>query len=719
MSRYRSARGADVLFPMGWDAFGLPAENAAMQRHITPEAWTQQNIASMRAQLDRLELSFDWERELQTCDSSYYGRTQALFLRFLSSGLAYRKSATVNWDPVDKTVLANEQVDAAGKSWRSGAVVEQKELEQWFFRITNYADRLLDDMRLLDWPEKILNLQRNWIAKSAGHLVPFVLTKGDDAQTVFAFTTRVETLQGVSFLGFSEKKYAELGLTSEWVATHPQTGEALPIACDEYVLNDVGTGVVMGVPAYDERDETLAETHGFPRIDFELPEAEEDLVALRTQIAAALGLETATNYKLRDWLVSRQRRWGTPIPTVHCESCGEVTPLTEDDLPVPVSPPDKESTAFAAWSKDPSLPTCGSCGSPETFRDPDTLDTFVDSSWYWLAFAQGESRWFKSERGLATYVGGVEHSILHLLYARFFAKAMHDLDLCDVVEPFERFVPIGLVLGKTAKRIGSGEYVAEGVDVVDSAQVEFTWEKMSKSKRNGVNPNELIERFGADATRVSTLFAGAIEKEIKFDPTAINGSVRFLRRVENHVRACKDIELEESASHALTDPGLCALVADVESSIERLHLNVSVSNLMKFSNALDKNALGDLEYARGVFSLMRMLTPFAPVAGSSPTSLEESPASWRTVSWPDTDPRVAVQQKAQKTKVIVQLDGKTRHLLEIDPSGEGSNDSFVADLALSKLTGGGKNGNFDLEKLTSKAPVVRRLGGKIVVDVRT
>ena len=586
LARFYRMRGFDVLHPIGWDAFGLPAENAAFERDVEPQAWTEQNIAQMRAQLGDLGMSFDWGRELRTCDPEYYRWTQWLFLKLHAKGLVYRKNSPVFWDPVDKTVLANEQVDSEGRSWRSGAVAETRDLTQWYIRTTALADALDDGLGELSgrWPEEVLRMQRSWIGRSEGATLRFSVAVDGAvaAEPLVVFTTRPETVAGVTFVAVSpdhplarggsdgvlaeEEERALAGV----VATNPITGAAVPVYVADHVVADVGTGVVMGVPAHDERDASFAVRHGIParRVlkpsdgaaaveataaaatapdgepvwsgrDGSVVNSGAELTGLGIAEAAARVVELArasdagdrtTRYRLRDWLVSRQRYWGAPVPMVHCDSCGAV-PVPLDELPVALPPMDpkslrpgsssgdgEEESTLSPLARAPEewrITPCPSCGG-DAERDADTLDTFVDSSWYYLRYTDpkwngGEEpwregavdRWMKD--GVDLYIGGIEHATMHLLYARFIGHFLADEGLIpqSAREPFHRVLAQGMVLGRTyrdpedgrilrpeeldaAEEVGGGG-AAEGVQRVKSSGdlVHSTWEKMSKSKYNG------------------------------------------------------------------------------------------------------------------------------------------------------------------------------------------------------------------------------------------
>ncbi|NET50916.1 MAG: leucine--tRNA ligase, partial [Merismopedia sp. SIO2A8] len=566
IARVKRMQGYRVLHPMGWDAFGLPAENAAIDRGIHPAKWTLQNIAQMTQQLKELGLSYDWEREVATCTPDYYRWTQWIFLQFLEAGLAYQKEAAVNWDPIDQTVLANEQVDAEGRSWRSGALVERKLLRQWFFKITDYADQLLADLDTLDgWPDRVKTMQANWIGKSTGARVTFTTEDGDPIEI---FTTRPDTLWGATFMVLSPEhplvgkittgEYAiavsnyrqeaaakseiertadtreKTGLFTGAYAINPVNQQKIPIHIADYVLMDYGTGAIMAVPAHDQRDFDFAKTWGLdivqvvfsadgatdsednsgasldaaytdtttgimknsgPLDGLTVAEAKKKVI----EILEDMGVGTAqVNFRLRDWLISRQRYWGVPIPVIHCEDCGTV-PVPDADLPV-VLPEDVEFSGRGGsplskledWVNVP----CPNCGGPAK-RETDTMDTFIDSSWYFLRYcdAKNEEKAFESNKvndwmSVDQYVGGIEHAILHLLYSRFFTKVLRDRGLYSVDEPFKRLLTQGMVQAITYKNPKTNKYVAPAdvadkenpVDPETGDKLDVFYEKMSKSK---------------------------------------------------------------------------------------------------------------------------------------------------------------------------------------------------------------------------------------------
>ncbi len=736
IARVRRMQGFRVLNPMGWDAFGLPAENAAIERNIHPAEWTNQNIAQMRSQLDQLGICFDWDRELATCSPDYYRWTQWIFLEFFKAGLAYQKEATVNWDPIDQTVLANEQVDSAGKSWRSGAVVERKLLRQWFFKITDYAEQLLTDLdQLTGWPEKVRLMQANWIGKSTGAQVTFT-TEGSDQLVVF--TTRPDTLWGATFMVLSPEhplveeltipeqaaaiaayqaaaaKKSDLDRmadgqekTGVWTgsyAINPVNGEQVPIWIADYVLVDYGTGAIMAVPAHDPRDFEFAKKFNLPIKVVVQPEGEtlegETMTAAHVGGGAIVnsdalngipaGKETGqsvqaavqwleangkgkgtNNYRLRDWLISRQRYWGAPIPIIHCPNCGAV-PVPDADLPVKLP----EDVAFSGRGASPlaqleswvNVP-CPSCGMPAQ-RETDTMDTFIDSSWYFLRYPDAKNDQQAFDPAIANdwlpvdqYVGGIEHAILHLLYSRFFTKVLRDRGLLNFDEPFKRLLTQGMVQGKTYKNSRTGKYVlsihiadlTNPVDPETGDALEVVYEKMSKSKYNGIAPGDVVDKYGADTARMFILFKAPPEKDLEWEDSDVEGQFRFLNRVwrlvtewgignreqgtgeETTDNSALKISPSEtlSARHTLrereqnsklkTPSSLSkpekelrraihfAIQAITEDLADDYQFNTAISEMMKLSNALTDAACKESPvYAEGIETLTKLLAPFAP-----------------------------------------------------------------------------------------------------------
>ena len=738
VARMKRMRGFNVLHPFGWDAFGLPAENAAIKHGIHPETWTRDNIAHMKGQLQRLGISYAWEREFATCDRDYYKWNQWLFLKMYERGLAYWRRSSVNWCPSCLTVLANEQV-SDGACWRCGSVVDERDLEQWFFRITQYADQLLDGTERLDaWPEKVLTMQRNWIGRSEGALVHFAVAAADgsavpngsaDATRLDVFTTRIDTIYGATFLllapehpfvervaarrtdEFREQvdRFRALDRTARLTgqlekegfdtgerAINPFTGETIPIWVANFVLAGYGTGAIMAVPAHDQRDFEFARKYDLPvRVvvqpdragtltgdtleaavsalgvvvdsgDFTgLPGAEA--IAAMTRAATDRGIGRAeVQYRLKDWGVSRQRYWGTPIPIIYCDSCGaQAVPYA--DLPVEL-PRIKEFTGRgdSPLAQVPEFvnTVCPSCGGSAT-RETDTMDTFVDSSWYFYRYCDPQNRAapFDAEAvrywtPIDFYSGGVEHAILHLIYSRFFCRVFADLGLVSHDEPFTRLLTQGMVLREGAV--------------------------MSKSKGNVVDPDEMLETYGADALRLYEMFVAPPEKEIEWTDTGLEGSARFLARVWRMAMSVADASSErpsmtvESAAKNLNDAERALrrkthdTIRRVSADIDpRVHLNTAISALMELVNELYgfRERAGDAERDEGlavlreaVEALVLMLSPFTPHLSEELWEALGHPDGVEAAGWPMCDADVA---RADEVVIPVQVNGRLRTRLTV------------------------------------------------------
>ncbi len=759
VARHQRMRGRRVLHPMGWDAFGLPAENAAIERGVDPSEWTRRNIAQMRAQLERLGLSIDWSREVTTCQPDYYRWTQWLFLQFWEAGLAYRKEATVNWDPVDETVLANEQVDGEGRSWRSGALVEKRKLRQWFLRITAYADQLLADLdQLTLWPERVRTMQANWIGRSTGAELDFPVLDGDGKETgtsIRVFTTRPDTLFGATYLvlapehplvpsltsadqqlavlafqdrvaGESEQERTDeerpkRGVPIGAQVRHPASGEPIPLWIADYVLADYGSGAVMGVPAHDQRDFLFARQHDLPIRQVIVPEgadpaafagtpwtepgvlihsgpydglpstvAKEKIVA-----AAAAGGWGAprVQYRLRDWLISRQRYWGCPIPMVRCPDCGDV-PVPEEQLPVVLPSSlslDGRGGSPLSQQEDWLTVSCPRCGRPAR-RETDTMDTFMCSSWYFLRYADPRNTSLPFARDAVDqwlpvdqYVGGIEHAILHLLYSRFFTKVLRDRGLLSFNEPFTRLLTQGMVQGITYRNPSTGKYISpEDVadvndprDPISGEVLQVSYDKMSKSKYNGVDPTAVIDRYGADTARLFILFKAPPEKDLEWDEADVEGQFRFLQRLWRLVEGAREqgIPLGSSAAAPLELPSPTErdLRRAVHSAIQNisgdlqgdLQLNTAVSELMKLSNAMTALLPQVRPEVAGeaVATLVLLLAPFAPhLAEELWHRLTESSVSVHLQRWPQLDPSALSRDTIP---LVIQVKGKVRGHLDV------------------------------------------------------
>jgi leucyl-tRNA synthetase len=716
VARFWRMNGHRVLYPMGADAFGLPAENAAIQRGVSPKDWTLNNMEKMKKEQSLMGISYDWDRYIGTCLPEYYKFNQWLFLLFYERGLAYRKKAFVNWCPSCNTVLANEQVKE-GLCWRCESEVIKKELEQWFLRITEYAERLLEGLdRLPKWPERVKTMQRNWIGKSEGANVVFTIPKLND-QELTVFTTRPDTLYGVSYLvlapehplvpklirgnkneaivlNFIEqvKKATEIERTSENTekigyptgasVTHPLTNEQIPIWVANYVLIDYGTGAVMGVPAHDERDFQFAKkynlpiqtviqsenqtetnealTHAFTDDGILVNSDDFNGLSKRTAIQAIVEHLTkidkgssAINYRLRDWLISRQRYWGTPIPMIYCESCG-AQPVPKNNLPVLLP----EDVVFdgkhnpLTTSESFVHTTCPKCGN-KARRETDTMDTFVDSSWYFFRFTDpsNNNKPFDSEKvnewlPVDEYVGGIEHAVLHLLYSRFFSKVLYDSGLINMDEPFKSLLPQGMVL-----KDGS---------------------KMSKSKGNAVNVLEITNTYGADAARLFILFAAPPDRDIEWGETSLDGTTRFLNRVwrlvlQNEKLLQSDVIPEQKLDNHATK--LLQLLHQTTKKVteeirDRNHFNTAISAIMTFVNAL--NSYPE-DADRGVLKealekLIVLLSPIVPHITEELWHLTGHQDSVHAQSWPTFDPALIEQDEVE---IAIQINGKTRDRIVI------------------------------------------------------
>ena len=767
VARVRRMQGYRVLHPMGWDAFGLPAENAAIKRGVPPAEWTLKNIEQMREQLKALGLSYDWSREVATCLPNYYRWTQWIFLQFFDVGLAYQKEAAVNWDPIDQTVLANEQVDSEGRSWRSGAKVERKLLRQWFFKITDYADRLLADLDLLSgWPERVKTMQANWIGKSTGAQVTFRTESNDD---LLIYTTRPDTLWGATFMVLSPehplmdslttseqadavKAYQETAAnlstidrtaegrekTGVWTgsyAINPVNERKIPIWTADYVMMDYGTGAIMAVPAHDQRDFEFARKFDLPIEVVVQPEGESFDGKTMAEAHAHSGVmvnsgpldgvvagkgegesveraiaylekqnigQGTTNYRLRDWLISRQRYWGAPIPIIHCPKCGTV-PVPESDLPVRL-PENAEFSGknvaslakFDDWVNVP-CPNCQTSAKRET----DTMDTFLDSSWYFLRYADAnnEEKVFDKAKvddwlPVDQYVGGIEHAILHLLYSRFFTKVLKDRGLLSFDEPFKRLLTQGMVQAITYKN-SEGQFIvpkdiedlSSPVDPATGEVLQVSYEKMSKSKFNGVAPSEVLAKYGADTARMFILFKSPPEKDLEWDDADVEGQYRFLNRVWRAVTEFSQSEnvsnlqkvdtiqqsklsKEEKALRRATHTAIKEITEDIEGDYQ---FNTAISELMKLSNALnDTKDKSTITFAEGIRSLILLVAPFAPHIAdelwsqiSPQQESQESKGSVHQQPWPAVNADALV---ADEITLVIQIMGKTRGTLQV-PAG--------------------------------------------------
>ena len=824
LARYLRMNGHNVLMPMGWDAFGLPAENAALKNKVPPAQWTYDNIAYMKGQMQAMGLAVDWSREVATCDPTYYRWNQWLFLKMLEKGIAYRKTQIVNWDPVDQTVLANEQV-IDGKGWRTGATVEKREIPGYYLKITDYAQELLDHVQmgnpkatLHGWPERVRLMQENWIGKSEGVRFAFPHTiQGADGQLIgdgrmYVFTTRADTIMGVTFCavapehplaqhaaqsnpalaafiaeckegGTTEAELAlkeKLGMATGLQVTHPITHLPIDVWVGNYVLMGYGDGAVMGVPAHDERDFAFAKKYGLAIDDVVLIDGLEydhtrwqdwygdklRGVTVNSDIFSGLGYQDAvdavaaalhakglgekkTTWRLRDWGVSRQRYWGTPIPIIHCPQHGAV-PVPEKDLPVVLPQdcvPDGSGNPLHHHEGFHAGVVCPLCGQPAR-RETDTMDTFVDSSWYFMRYCDpknaeamvgdGTDYWMRDQNasvggsGMDQYIGGIEHAILHLLYARFWTKVMRDLGLVKVDEPFTKLLTQGMVLNHIYSRKGDKggkeyfwphdvEHVLDGSGKVTGARLihavgdlpvgtAIDYEgvgTMSKSKNNGVDPQDLIEKYGADTARLYTMFTAPPEATLEWNDAAVEGSYRFLRRVWNFAHKLSSMnagvalaQCASAASLQKVDFGkeakalrleMHSVLKQVDYDYQRMQYNTVVSGAMKMINALEDfkawdGAGAEVALFEGLGLLLRCLYPATPHLAHALWSELGYAAQFGDLldaPWPQVDAAALVQDEIT---LVLQVNGKLRGSLVV-PAGASkdaieaaalASDSFIA-----------------------------------------
>ena len=704
ISRYKRMKGFNVLQPMGWDAFGLPAENAAIQNNTAPAKWTNKNIENMRSQLKQLGLSIDWNRELSTCDVNYYRWEQWLFIKLYEKGLIFKKTAMVNWDPIDKTVLANEQV-VDGKGWRSGAVVERKEIPQYFMKITDYANELLEELEdLKEWPEQVKTMQKNWIGKSSGCEINFKLVELDEVLKVF--TTRADTLMGATYLaiapehkisqiiskkdkkiknfieeckkiGVSEAQIASAekkGIDTGLFAKHPITKKDMPIWIANYVLISYGEGAVMAVPAHDDRDFEFSQKYQLPiqqviksneydgtkafigtgnlinSNEFNNLSSEEAKNSITEKLEALGAGKKRIQFRLRDWGISRQRYWGCPIPMIYCKDCGDV-PVKEKDLPVTL-PVDIKMNASEIGSPLNNMSEFYSCICPkcgkDAKRETDTMDTFFESSWYFARYAcpDQESKMLDERTNywlpVDFYVGGIEHAILHLLYARFFNKILSDIGLIKSREPFKKLLTQGMVLkGGT---------------------------KMSKSQGNTVDPQELIDKYGADTARLFIMFAAPAEQSLEWSDKGIEGAHRFLKRlwniVHNHIEKDykKNDNLEVEKIEKELNFKLNATIKKVTDDLERRNsFNTVISSIMELLNFLNecdkKKELPHSSKQKVLENILLMLNPFVPHITSELWGYIKPKTNIDEISWPSVEKSALV---LDEIKIVIQVNGKLR-----------------------------------------------------------
>ena len=763
IARYQRMQGKNVLQPMGWDAFGMPAENAAMNNQVPPAEWTYSNIDYMRTQLQSLGLAIDWSREFATCRPDYYRWEQWLFTRLYEKGVIYRKNGTVNWDPVDQTVLANEQV-IDGKGWRSGAEIEKREIPMYYFRITDYAEELLSSLDKLDgWPEQVKTMQRNWIGKSVGMEVHFPYDQASIGQTgkLKVFTTRPDTLMGATYVavaaehplatlaaennsrlqtfideckrgGVAEADIAtqeKKGMPTGLVVAHPLTGEKLPVWVANYVLMSYGDGAVMAVPAHDERDFAFAEKYQLPIKPVirtsagdstpapwqdayaekgELINSDEfdgmDYASAFTAIGDVLQQKELgtprTQYRLRDWGISRQRYWGCPIPVIHCDSCGDL-PVPDDQLPVVLPEDVVPDGAGSPLAKMPAFYECAcpGCGKPAR-RETDTMDTFVESSWYFARYAsphfeggmvdpKAANYWLPVDQ----YIGGIEHAILHLLYARFFHKLMRDEGLVDSDEPFKQLLTQGMVLADTYYRTdakgGKQWFNPADVDIERDAKGKITsarlrsdgqpveiggTEKMSKSKNNGVDPQAMIDQYGADTCRLFMMFASPPDMSLEWSDSGVEGAQRFLRRVWRLGSQFVAGGLAPSRASGALNDGQKAVRRAIHLAIrqashdigQQQKFNTAIAAVMTLMNVLEKAPQASADdralLQEGLEAVTLLLAPITPhICHSLWQALGHSDAVI-DAPWPVVDDSALVQDSLQ---LVIQVNGKLRGQIEV------------------------------------------------------
>ncbi|BCK88774.1 leucine--tRNA ligase [Sideroxyarcus emersonii] len=789
LSRYHRMKGYNVMQPMGWDAFGLPAENAAMANSVPPAAWTYSNIEYMKKQLKSLGLGIDWSREVTTCKPDYYRWEQWLFTRLFKKGVIYKKTATVNWDPVDNTVLANEQV-IDGRGWRSGAVVEKRDIPMYFFRITQYADELLKDLdTLAGWPEQVKTMQANWIGKSYGVRFAFPYEMDGKQDKLWVYTTRADTIMGVTFVavaaehplatraaqgnaklaafieeckhgGVAEADIATMekkGMDTGLKVTHPLTGEQVPVWVGNYVLMSYGEGAVMAVPAHDERDFGFAKKYGLPIKQSIAVENQSFSTAAWQEwyadkengtcvnsgkydglnheqavdaIAADLGAkglgEKKVQFRLRDWGISRQRYWGCPIPIIHCPTCGDVA-MPDEQLPVKLPENVVPDGAGSPLAKMPEFYECScpQCGG-KAKRETDTMDTFVESSWYYARYASPQCDTGMVDKNAAQkwlpvdqYIGGIEHAILHLLYARFFHKLMRDEGLVQGNEPFKNLLTQGMVVAPTFYREGTdgkkqwinpaevdvevdararpigAKLIADGKPVVIGGT-----EKMSKSKNNGVDPQAIIDEYGADTARLFMMFAAPPDQQLEWSDAGVEGSFRFLKRVWKAVHEHVEKGVVAAYSSDELSAAAKALRLQLHQTIQKIDddygrrktFNTAIAAIMELLNALGKFS-EDTPVARSVAqevleNVVLLLSPIAPHIAETLWSELRPGSQLISQPFPKADPAALVQDEIE---LVIQVNGKLRGNLRVakDADKAAIEQQALAHEAVQKQLAGG------------------------------
>ena len=760
VARYKRARGFNVLHPMGWDAFGLPAENAAIAHNVPPAQWTRENVATMQEQLRGMGLSYDWSREIATCEPEYYRHEQKMFLDFLKAGLVYRKESWVNWDPVENTVLANEQV-IDGKGWRSGADVEKRRLDQWFLKITAYADDLLDTLKTLDrWPDRVRLMQENWIGRSEGAHIRFALKGRDD--TIEVFTTRHDTIFGASFmalaanhplsleaakdnpkldafiadcnrLGTSEaaiEKAEKMGFDTGLRVAHPFIpGKELPVYAANFVLMDYGTGAVFGCPAHDQRDLDFARKYGLEVTPVVAPkdaevatfsvgdeaftddgllinsefldgmtiaEAKQDIA--RRLEASGEG-EGTINFRLRDWGVSRQRYWGCPIPVVHCSDCG-IVPVRPEDLPVALPEdvsfdiPGNPLEHHPTW-KHTDCPACGKAA----LRETDTFDTFFESSWYFARFTdpKGDGAFSRAAADywlpVDQYIGGIEHAVLHLLYSRFFTRALKECGYLDIKEPFDGLMTQGMICHETYQDADGGWLTPEQAEQARAPVTVGRSEKMSKSKKNVVDPEAIIDTYGADTARLFMLSDSPPDRDLDWTDSGIDGAWRYLNRLWRMVTepkcplgaigAERPAELSTKCQEAYRT--IHKTIHGVSDDLDRFHFNKAVARIRELTNLLEAigpgEAGGGWLLRHGFEATVGLIGPMIPHIGEELWRQLGHEALLAETPWPIVDEAMLIDDTVT---VAVQVNGKMRGTLDL-AKGAGGQDVENMALALPRV----------------------------------
>ncbi len=761
IARYKKMKGYNVLHPMGWDSFGLPAENAAIQNGAHPAVWTKSNIENMKRQLKLMGLSYDWDREIASYTKEYYKWNQWMFKRLYEKGLVYKKKSTVNWCNDCQTVLANEQVED-GKCWRhSNTTVIQKDLEQWFFKITDYADELLTGHEELreGWPEKVLTMQKNWIGKSFGTEIVFTVAETNEKLPMF--TTRIDTIYGVTYCvvapehpivdqiieanpnikdQVNKMKSMDIiertaegkeknGIDTGWHVINPLTGDKVPLWIADYVLMNYGTGAVMAVPTHDERDFAFAKKYNLPMKVVINPIGQEEVLKVEDMTEAFIEVgvlvnsgefngvnskeaiekiadyvesqgcgEKTTKYRLKDWGISRQRYWGTPIPAIYCEKCGTVMEKDEN-LPVEL-PTDIEFTGNGnpiETSKEYKNVICPCCGGPAR-RETDTMDTFVDSSWYFLRYCDPKNTELPFDKEIVDkwisvdqYIGGVEHAVMHLLYARFFQKALRDIGLVSANEPFKRLLTQGMVLSDSYYSVKENKFLfIDDVELKDGKafskatgeELVIKMEKMSKSKNNGVDPEEIMDKYGADATRIFIMFTAPPEKELEWNENGLAGAVRFLNRVWRIVVENKEFINDEEIDYTKVSKEDKGLVRKLHQTIKRVtdsiednyHFNTAIAGTMELINELydyRANVLGtDKEtseskkiFGQAIKNTIIMLSPFAPHFSDELWEEIGGQGTLFNATWPAYKEELTI---ADEIVIAVQVNGKVRGSVAVE-----------------------------------------------------